>query len=727
MLRTLSTLLLAMGATTLSAAAQVDYDRHVYFDNSLTDDAYYHSEATVVAPSRLAQVDGRLPVETTHVFTPPNALKLSWISRTGGMWKAVVGLDRWRNRSATFVGDTLAFRVYADAAIPQEALPLFTLEDAQGLGHTVQLGEHLDGIPAGQWIHVRLPLQLFAIPWHDGRRVEPNSVARLRFEQWLDDGVPHTLYLDDIRIYSGSDATPPATPTGLTARGFERHVELAWTPAPAAGVLGYLVERSYDGRQFEPVGTASNGYRRYVDYVGEPHRRAFYRVRAFGLDDRSSPPTSVVEATTRPMTDDELLTMVQEAHFRYYWDGAHPDAGLALENIPGDPNVVALGASGFGIMAIVVGVERGFVTRDEGLARMRQILGFLEKADRHHGAWSHFLDGRTGRTLPVFGPLDDGGDLVETAFLMQGLLAARQYFDGPSEAERDVYARITALWEGVEWDWYRRTPESDYLYWHWSPDHAWVLGHPLVGWNETMIAYLLAVASPTHGVPADLYHTGWAGTSERSVQYRRNWGRTTEGDHYVNGNSYYGIELPVGVGPGGPLFFIHYSFLGFDPRGRRDRYANYFDNNRRIAEISRAYSVDNPRGHAGYSAEAWGLTASDGPWGYMAHEALPRHDTGTLTPTGALASFPYTPEASMAALKHFYRELGDRLWGVYGFRDAINFDEGWVSPIFMGLNQAPVVVMIENHRSGLLWEHFMANPEIGAALEKIGFVPDGKP
>jgi hypothetical protein len=262
------------------------------------------------------------------------------------------------------------------------------------------------------------------------------------------------------------------------------------------------------------------------------------------------------------------------------------------------------------------------------------------------------------------------------------------------------------------------------LLWHWSPTVGWQLGHALIGWNETMIAYLLAIASPTHSVPAELWHSGWAGTSERHIEYRRAWGRTTYGDRYVNGRAYYNIEVPVAVGTGGPLFFVHYSFLGFDPRGKRDRYANYFDNNRRIAEISRAYSVSNPRKYQGYGPHAWGLTSSDGPSGYAVHEAIPRQDLGTIAPTGALASFPYTPEASMAALRHFYGDLGDRLWGVYGFHDAINPGENWVSPVFLGLNQAPIVVMIENHRSGLLWDLFMANAEIPAALERIGFTPD---
>jgi exo beta-1,2-glucooligosaccharide sophorohydrolase (non-reducing end) len=414
-----------------------------------------------------------------------------------------------------------------------------------------------------------------------------------------------------------------------------------------------------------------------------------------------------------------MLTMVQEASFRYYWEGAHPVAGMALENFPGDDRIVATGASGFGILAILVGIERGFISREAGAGRMLTIAEFLARADRFHGAWPHFLDGETGKVLPVFGPIDDGGDLVETAFLVQGLLAARQYFNGKSETERRLVRLITELWEGVEWDWYRRDPDGDFLYWHWSPDHAWQLNHKLIGFNETLIVYLLAIASPTHPVPATLYYSGWASRSEEAVRYRRNWGGTRDGDRYASGNSYFGIKLDIGVGRGGPLFFTHYSYLGLDPHAVRDRWANHFENNQAIARINLAWVRANPGGFEGYEEGAWGLTASDGPFGYKAHEPRAGVDDGTITPTGALASFPYTPEASMAALRHYYDRLGRLLWGVYGFRDAYNPTEEWVAPIFMGLNQAPIVVMIENYRSGLPWRLFMANPEIRPALARI--------
>ena len=372
-------------------------------------------------------------------------------------------------------------------------------------------------------------------------------------------------------------------------------------------------------------------------------------------------------------------------------------------------------------MALVVATEREFVSRDEGVERMLQIVRFLDKADRFHGVWPHFLDGSTGKVWPLFGKYDNGGDLVETAFLMQGLLAARQYFDGDTDEEREIRETITRLWREVEWDWYRKTPDGEVLYWHWSPDHAWHISHPLVGWNETMIVYLLAIASPTHPVPASMYYTGWAGQSEVAVDYRQGWSRTTEGDHYQNGNEYYGHKLDVGCGTGGDLFFAQFSYLGFDPRNKRDKYANYFHNNRQLALINRAYCMDNPRGFKGYGPDCWGLSAGVRNGG---GKPQPRSDNGTICSSAALGCFPYTPDESMAVLRHFYRDLGDKVWGAYGFHDGFNETENWFDECYMGLNQAQIVVGIENHRTGLPWKLFMANPEMQPMLEAIGFEPD---
>ena len=711
--------------------ADTNYYHHIFFDNSLEQDAYYYSSGKASAPSTLALLNGKLPADRKIFFTPPNALRLEWQSEQGGGWEAQIDVMRFRNREISFSGDTLYFWCYSPEGLAASALPVMRIEDAgRNFSAALKLEQFVGAaqIPAGEWVRIRIPLVRFAAASIHG--LEPNRLESIVFSQGAADAKPHTLFIDEIGVGAESPAAGrvpqpegafPA-PQGLAATGYERHVDLTWEPVPEGDVKRYIIYRSLDGKEFRPIGMQVRGISRYTDFLGKSGEKAFYKVAAMDSNYRESALSAEASATTHAMSDDELLTMLQQECFRYYWEGAHPDAGMTLENIPGDDRIVATGASGFGIMALVVGVDRGFITRAQGRERLTKIVSFLEKAPRYHGVWSHFMDGHTGASLPVFSMFDNGGDLVETAFLMQGLLAARQYFNGSSQSEQELYRRISQLWEGVEWDWYRRSPQSDALYWHWSPDWAWQINHRLTGFNETMIVYLLAIASPTHAVPAELYYTGWAGQSKAAVDYRRGWSATMAGDRYANGHNYYGIKLDVGVGSGGPLFFAHYSYMGFDPHVR-DRFADYFDNNRNMARINLAYCEQNPKHFGGYGANSWGLTASDGPRGYNPNAPDANDDSGTMTPTGALASFPYTPDASMAALKHFYRDLGDRLWSIYGPRDAFDLDKDWYSPIYMGLNQAPIMVMIENYRTGLIWKLFMSNPEIQAMLGRVGFTP----
>ncbi len=704
--------------------SQNGYDNHVIFDHSLTDESYYYSQVSFNSPSCVDSIDGKLPVEQKVYFNAPNALRLTWCSEFGGDWLAVIGVGKWRGRSSAFEGNTLSLWVYSPKKIIGNHLPKIFLRNRRGAS-TVQinLNQIVDSVPAKKWIQLNIPLKEFAKLRPDFDFQNTQSVC---LTQNIDDGQEHALIIDEIKIYNenAQDKKAPVAPAGLSVKGYERHLDLKWNLSKEEDLQAYKIYRSSDSTNYQTIGIQKNGLNRFADYVGVNKKKYYYKISAIDFHNNESELSTAASAETKPMGDDELLTMVQEACFRYYWEAAHPNAGLALENLPGDENLVAVGASGFGIMSLIVGIERGFISRDEATQRFLKIIDFLKKADRFHGVWPHFLDGNSGKVIPLFGKYDNGGDLVETAFLMQGLLAARQYFKGESPIEQQIYSGITQLWEAIEWDWYRRTPDSEFLFWHWSPEYEWHIDHPLVGWNETMIVYLLAIASPTHAIPAKLYHTGWAGQSEKAKLYRQNWGKTTKGNRYTNGNIFYDIQLDVGVGRGGPLFFTHYSFMGFDPRHKKDCYTNYFKNNRKIALINQAYCIDNPRGYKGYGENCWGLTASDNPWGYKAHEPVQRNDNGTITPTGALASFPYTPVQSMKALKYFYYELGDRLWGIYGFRDAFNLSEGWVANIYMGLNQAPITVMIENHRTGLIWELFMSNPEIDLMLKSIGFAED---
>ena len=727
-MKTLSVLaLLGFGAVVQAVAAgQNVHDRHVVFETSATDDSYFHSQGWVIAPSELELARDKFPVAGSTFVSPPNCLRLKWKSAPGGDWRMELHLPLRIGPGRTLSGDTLSMWCFAESELTEADSPIVGLQDSRGDAlPEVPLVSGGQRLPAEKWTKLEFPLAKFAGLYRSTADYEfdPSKLAKISLTQRLDDGRQHVVYFDDVRVVDKmeTDKTPPAAPRGIAVEGQDRHFDLVWQPNDEVDVVSYRIYRSVDGKRFAPHATRPGCFQRYVDFVGAPGKTFHYRISAIDLDNNESLLSAAVTGTTQKFDDDALLDMVQRGCFRYYWDAANRDTGMALEVVPGDENLVAVGGSGFGIMAILVGTERGFIPRDEGAARIRKIVRFLKTADRFHGAWPHYLDGRTGHVWPLFGKYDNGGDLVETAFLVQGLLAARVYFDRDTPHEREIRDTITRLWHEVEWDWYRKTSDGEVLYWHWSPDHGWHINHPLIGWNETMIVYLLAIASPTHAVPASLYYTGWAGQSDLAVDYRRGWSRTTEGDHYANGNTYYGHKLDVGCGTGGDLFFAQFSFLGFDPRSLKDRYTNYFHNNRQLALINRAYCVDNPRNFAGYGPDCWGLSAGihtggGKPW--------PRTDNGTICSSAALGCFPYTPEESLAAFKHFYRDLGGRVWGVYGFHDGFNQSDNWFDECYMGLNQAQIVVGIENHRTGLVWRHFMANREIKPMLRAIGSNPD---
>jgi len=400
------------------------------------------------------------------------------------------------------------------------------------------------------------------------------------------------------------------------------------------------------------------------------------------------------------ISDDALLTLIQQQHFKYFWDFGHPTSGLARErNTSGD--LVTSGGSGFGIMAIITGIHRQFITRQQGLERMQKIVGFLKtKAKRFHGAFPHWLDGNTGDVIP-FSQKDNGADLVETSYLMMGLLTARQYFNTADAAETTLRNDINTLWNEVEWSWFRKNNEN-VLYWHWSPNYNWDINMQIKGWNEALITYALAASSTTYTIPKEVYDNGWASNGGMR-----------------NGQTYYGINLPLGPAYGGPLFFAHYSFLGINPNSLTDAYANYWDQNKNHSLINYNYCVANIRRYYGYSDSCWGLTASDDINGYRVHE--PSNDNGVISPTAALSSFPYTPTESMKALKFFYYVLGDKLFKEYGFIDAFSLHHPWFANSFLAIDQGPIIIMIENHRSKLLWDLFMSCPEVKAGMRKLGF------
>ena len=414
----------------------------------------------------------------------------------------------------------------------------------------------------------------------------------------------------------------------------------------------------------------------------------------------------------KQLSDSALLDLVQSQTIKYFTEGAEPVSGMARErfhvdnNYPdNDKNIVTSGGSGFGVMALLVAMERKFITRDDGVQRLEKIVHFLETADRFHGAWPHWLNGETGKVKP-FGREDNGGDLVETSFMLQGLLCARQYLKDRNDIEQNLAIRIDKLWREVEFDWYRNG--KNVLYWHWSPEYNWRKNFPVHGYNECLIMYVLAASSPTHTIPAEVYNEGWA---ERGK---------LKSPHIALG---YLLQLRYQGNPpnGAPLFWSHYSYLGLSPKGLKDQYADYWQENVNQSLINYTWCVNNAKEFKGYGKNNWGLTASYSVNGYAAHAPNPNDDLGVISPTAALSSFPCTPEQSLAAMKHWYYDMNNKLWGRYGFYDAFSETDNWYPVQYLAIDQGPIPVMIENYRSGLLWKLFMSCPEVQSGLKKLGF------
>ncbi len=411
-----------------------------------------------------------------------------------------------------------------------------------------------------------------------------------------------------------------------------------------------------------------------------------------------------------------LLDTVQRQTLKYFWDYAEPNSGMARERYhpdgvypKDDAHVVTTGGSGFGLMAIVAGMEREFIERDSAVARLNKIADFLDNAPRFHGVWPHWLNGETGETQ-AFSDKDNGGDLVETSFLAQGFIVVREYLKNGNEAEKAVAAKYDELWKGIEWDWY--TNNKDGLYWHWSPEYQWEMDFMIEGYNECLITYVMAASSPDHSIEPSVYHNGWARGGDITTDVE-SYGLPLILKHNTRGDK------------GGPLFWAHYSYLGLNPKGLSDNYANYWDLNVNHSKINYLYCQENPNDFKTYNENSWGLTASytrkeDDGVGYTAHS--PDTDRGVVSPTAALSSLPYTPEESMKAMRYFFEDQNELLWGPAGFYDAFSLEgTPWVAKKYLAIDQGPIVVMIENHRSGLIWDLFMGAPEVQNGLEKLGF------
>jgi len=487
-------------------------------------------------------------------------------------------------------------------------------------------------------------------------------------------------------------------------------IDLVW---PNAGEgLHYQVQRadSADG-PFEPLEHITPTVHLYSDYIGEADVTHSYRVRSVEPKTQETGDWSAtVTATSTAFERDGFITEVQEAGFRYFYDYAYPSSHLPREGIKAknswDPEAMSAVSTGMYFFNIAVGIERGFITREQGAEHVRVLLDFLNgPTDRFYGAFPHWIDGNTGKVRP-FSPQDNGADMVESGIIAEGLIFAREYFDQETDTERSIREVSDSLWKAIEWDKFIQDPDTpeQVMIWHWSPDHGFS-NLPIVGFNEAEICYILGVASPTFPIKPELYWDGWVA---KNADYYNP--RTVEG---VDGP----IELLLNHDYGIPLFVMHYSYMGLDPRKVPLKEGNLFDEFTQLTKANRDYAKLNADKFQGYD-KYWGLTASLDPDGYRAHHPV-HDDNGTISPTGALSSIAYLPEDVIDLMCELYLNEGETLWGPFGFYDAFNPTRDWYAEGYIGIDVGPIAPMIENYRSGKLWDTFMKAPEINAAIDKI--------
>ncbi|BDD00659.1 glucoamylase family protein [Persicobacter psychrovividus] len=668
-----------------------------FFRNSKNAEYYDTGLAFPTAPSLLKQVNGdKLPV-TSAVAVEGNALELSYTSMPNGQWKAVIITPGWGFQDLS-VKKEITFMLRSEVALAANDLPDFSLEAQTGANVTAKqpLANYIKDLPAQQWVKVTIPLEALRKDAANAN-IDFQKIKGFNFEQGGTDGKPHTLYVDNITA-TGAQGVDPNQPlpelNNLKIKGYDSHIEITFD-APSA--TGYQAALYHINRQKDTVEVATTNLNHFMDFVGQD-TTVQYAVR--WLQNGRKSPYQLLKASTKTMTDQQLVEMVQEHTFRFFWDGAFATGVTAERRTVGqDPgNIVATGGSGWGFMAVPVGVKHQWISRAEGAQRVLNMLNFFRGAERFHGAWAHWIDINTGKAIP-FSEKDNGADIVETALLAQGMIATSSYFDGSNATETMIRSRVKELLNTIEWKWFLNKGNS--IFWHWSPDYGFAMNHTVHGFNEAMIVYVLAAAGE-HGVGKVPYDKGWAMDGKMR-----------------NGQTFYNFKLPLGYDMGGSLFLSQYSFMVVDPNGLSDQYAKYDEQVINQTKINHAYCVANTS--KGYSNLIWGLTASDIPGGYFASEpsSSGANDDGTIAPTAALGAMAYTPELSLPTLKKFYRELGPKIFKWYGFRDAFNTHKDWVAAGYLAIDEGPILVMLENYSSGLLWKLGMTSPYIQSGLKRL--------
>jgi len=510
-----------------------------------------------------------------------------------------------------------------------------------------------------------------------------------------------TLWVDYVvGIDRGGKPSGPPPPT-FTVQAGDSSIVLRWEAVPGAAST-HVYRQTAPDAPFEKLTDLATTALHFADLNVENGQSYTYILRSLGPDRVPGPDSDPVAAIPQAGLPDVFLDLLAETTFDYFWQEANPSNGLIKDrSTPNSSSSIA--AVGFGLSAITVGIDREWITREEGRARVRTTLRFFWNAPQstapdatgYRGFFYHFLNMNSGRRSGT-----TELSTIDTALLLAGVLHMKTYFTENDPAEEEIRALSDSIYARVDWPWTQVRPPA--ISHGWRPESGFI-AFDWIGYNEAMIAYILALGSPTHPVEPDA------------------WDRWASGYDWETHYGYSFVVFP-------PLFGHQYTHTWVDFRGIQDAYMrgrgiDYFENSRRATLAQRAYHIANPRGWPNYGKDEWGLTASDTPGGYRARGAPPaQNDDGTLAPTAPGGSIAFTPDESIAALRHLY-DTYPALWGPYGFRDAYNAAQSWFDDAYLGIDQGPILLMIENYRTGRVWEAFMQHAAVRRGLARAGFEP----
>lgn len=732
----------------------------VLFDNSIMRGSYAHSHVNYQGSSWVENVQCHLPVSDTLFFTPGNALSLKYTSGEAGFWQTDLFFPRATGNYQTDDQQVLSLKLFVHSPETEAVnMPAVSLVYSEGhASNQLDLSRYVSNFAPNVWLSVQIPVADFGYAWRQA------SVEGVRLAQGTRDRGAHHVFVDQVEFLPLQPPTEKLFSAAVlsAAKAYERHVKLTWELPMTPSIRYIKIYRSEDNDTFEPVGMKPVFVRNAIDLVPVSNKTYYYKVAWVDYNYAESPFSAVKEAATQTATDEELLDFIQETHVNYFLENVEVNSGMhTLSRKLADPRV-SVKHTGLSLLAQIVGVERGFVPRSLVANRTLRILRFLADAEQHLGTFPAVLNGRTGEGIHRADSVPTV-DVAATSYLVQGMLVARQYFNGEAKEEVALRGQIDSLYQRVNWEEFVGQDEQDaFLFDSWSPVNGFADAKPLGGFNESMVSYLLALGSPTFPIPEESYITGMgyqrelvdtaaayhlelvnnsffsatlgeevqqqtqtqeegseqteeqAGEAGEEIQEQK-----PEEQKQVKPESYflrtslakdtvfYGLPVSAGNIDETPWNAV-LPFLAFDPREKADTFANYFDNNRNLLQAYKRR--DNEVQVDDFSLDIWG--------GLYRADTL-GHQTFVVSPAISIASYAYQPKEALKSAREFYDRYGGNMFTDYGFRSWINPRGNTVSERFDPISQAAVAVLIENGRTGLIWDLLAKDEHIGRVVDRF--------